>query len=232
MSWPHHIGETHQPDWVVYVRDRNLREITFRLTNVIPERMVFVSRGITVSSLGPLPWSWDGSVGIVSSYGLNDQGYDFGKRQALKLPDRLRESHTLPLNGYRWGGVMLTIYLHPVPRFSMSGAMPLLPLCLHVAQRYNFCSLLRSSLLWNIFQTCYKCDFIKPIHYMYSFWYEFTRENRDRTIFSSHRAKSTRTKIKLVQYHSAQTPQKTQHKAQIYMNGWQFLVCSKSNAEQ
>jgi hypothetical protein len=21
MSWPHHIGETHQPDWVVYVRD-------------------------------------------------------------------------------------------------------------------------------------------------------------------------------------------------------------------
>jgi hypothetical protein len=21
MGWPHHIGETHQPDWVVYVRD-------------------------------------------------------------------------------------------------------------------------------------------------------------------------------------------------------------------
>jgi len=21
MSWQHHIGETHQPDWVVYVRD-------------------------------------------------------------------------------------------------------------------------------------------------------------------------------------------------------------------
>jgi hypothetical protein len=21
MSWSHHIGETHQPDWVVYVRD-------------------------------------------------------------------------------------------------------------------------------------------------------------------------------------------------------------------
>ena len=21
MSWPHHIGETHQTDWVVYVRD-------------------------------------------------------------------------------------------------------------------------------------------------------------------------------------------------------------------
>ena len=51
MSWPHYIGETHQPDWVVYVRDsfyRNLREITFRLTNVIPERIIFVSRGITV----------------------------------------------------------------------------------------------------------------------------------------------------------------------------------------
>ena len=51
MSWPHHMGETHQPDWVVYVRDsfyRNLQEITFRLTNVIPERIIFVSRGITV----------------------------------------------------------------------------------------------------------------------------------------------------------------------------------------
>jgi hypothetical protein len=48
MSWPHHTGETHQPDWVVYVRDRNLWEITFRLMNVIPERIIFVSRGITV----------------------------------------------------------------------------------------------------------------------------------------------------------------------------------------
>ena len=38
VSWPHHTGETHQPDWV----------ITFRLTNVIPERIIFVSRGITV----------------------------------------------------------------------------------------------------------------------------------------------------------------------------------------
>jgi len=27
---------------------RNLREITFRLTNVIPKRIIFVSRGITV----------------------------------------------------------------------------------------------------------------------------------------------------------------------------------------
>ena len=51
MSWPHHIGETHQPDWVVYVRDSekwDLREITFRLTNVIPERIIFVSQGISV----------------------------------------------------------------------------------------------------------------------------------------------------------------------------------------
>ena len=44
MSWPHHIGETHQPDWVVYVRDSE----KFRLTNVIPERIIFVNRGITV----------------------------------------------------------------------------------------------------------------------------------------------------------------------------------------
>ena len=44
MSWPHHIGETHQPDWVVDVRDSE----KFRLTNVIPERIIFVSRGITV----------------------------------------------------------------------------------------------------------------------------------------------------------------------------------------
>ena len=44
MSWPHHIGETHQPDWFVYVRDSE----KFRLTNVIPERIIFVSRGIAV----------------------------------------------------------------------------------------------------------------------------------------------------------------------------------------
>ena len=44
MSRPHHIGETHQPDWVVYVPDIE----KFRLTNVIPERIIFVSRGITV----------------------------------------------------------------------------------------------------------------------------------------------------------------------------------------
>ena len=34
---------------------RNLREITFRLTNVIPERIIFVSRGITVY---PIVLSW------------------------------------------------------------------------------------------------------------------------------------------------------------------------------
>jgi hypothetical protein len=32
MSWPHHIGKTHQPDWVVYILDSE----NFRLTNVIP----------------------------------------------------------------------------------------------------------------------------------------------------------------------------------------------------
>jgi len=46
MSWPHHIGETHQPDWVVYVRDSE----KFRLTNDIPERIIFVSRGITLNA--------------------------------------------------------------------------------------------------------------------------------------------------------------------------------------
>ena len=30
---------------------RNLREITFRLTNAIPERIIFVSRGITCTAL-------------------------------------------------------------------------------------------------------------------------------------------------------------------------------------
>ena len=48
MSWPHHIGETHQPDWVVYVRDSE----KFQLTNVIPEQIIFVSRGITVLHWG------------------------------------------------------------------------------------------------------------------------------------------------------------------------------------
>ena len=46
MSWPRHIGETHQPDWV-YVQDSE----KFRLTNVIPEQIIFVSRGITVVML-------------------------------------------------------------------------------------------------------------------------------------------------------------------------------------
>ena len=31
MSWPYYIGETHQPDWVVYFRDSE----KFRLTNVL-----------------------------------------------------------------------------------------------------------------------------------------------------------------------------------------------------
>ena len=49
MSWPHHIGETHQPEWVVYIRDSEKFRLTrFRLTNVILERIFFVSRGITV----------------------------------------------------------------------------------------------------------------------------------------------------------------------------------------
>ena len=30
MSWAHHIGETHQPDWAFYVRDRE----KFRLTKI------------------------------------------------------------------------------------------------------------------------------------------------------------------------------------------------------
>jgi hypothetical protein len=48
-----HRGDRHQPDWVVYVRDSE----KFRLTNVIPERIIFVSRGITVLlvPLFPLP---------------------------------------------------------------------------------------------------------------------------------------------------------------------------------
>jgi hypothetical protein len=44
MSWPQHIGETHQPDWIVYVQDTE----KFRLTNVIPKWIIFVSRGINV----------------------------------------------------------------------------------------------------------------------------------------------------------------------------------------
>ena len=43
-KWADHITYgKHQPDWV-YVRDSE----KFRLTNVIPERIIFVSRGITV----------------------------------------------------------------------------------------------------------------------------------------------------------------------------------------
>ena len=46
MSWPHHIGETHQPDWVVYVSIETYGKSRFRLTKM--ERIIFVSRGITV----------------------------------------------------------------------------------------------------------------------------------------------------------------------------------------
>jgi len=60
MSWPHHIGETHQPDWVVYVRDSE----KFRLTNLIPERIIFVSRGITVLQFATL------ALGISSAWKL------------------------------------------------------------------------------------------------------------------------------------------------------------------
>jgi hypothetical protein len=65
MSWPHHIGKTHQPDWVVYVQDSE----KFRLMDVIPERIIFVSRGITVvvslnyssAYISPSPDSMHGS---------------------------------------------------------------------------------------------------------------------------------------------------------------------------
>jgi len=56
MSWPHHIGERHQPDWVVYIQDSE----KFRLTNVIPEWIIFVSRGITVQS-----WDLDLSFAVM-----------------------------------------------------------------------------------------------------------------------------------------------------------------------
>ena len=42
---------------------RNLREITFRLTNVIPERIIFVSRGITIHFVGIIVGDWVGRVG-------------------------------------------------------------------------------------------------------------------------------------------------------------------------
>jgi len=64
MSWPHHIGETHQPDWVIYVRDSE----KFRLTIVIPERIIFVSRGITVyRKLQPEELISDNSLNIHNS---------------------------------------------------------------------------------------------------------------------------------------------------------------------
>jgi hypothetical protein len=48
MSWAHHIGETHQPKKVSDKPKGSRKLLTFRLTNVIPERIIFVSRGITI----------------------------------------------------------------------------------------------------------------------------------------------------------------------------------------
>jgi hypothetical protein len=81
MSWPHHIGETHQPDWVVYVRDKNLWEITFRLTNVIPERIIFVSRGITIRLSeveGGEVRQWDGRKANTTTFVLIDSSFVIG----------------------------------------------------------------------------------------------------------------------------------------------------------
>jgi hypothetical protein len=40
MSWPHHIGETHQPDWAVYVRDSEKWDSTLDrfLTSALAKR--------------------------------------------------------------------------------------------------------------------------------------------------------------------------------------------------
>ena len=61
MSWPHHIGKTHQHDGLFTfetARSETADNITFRLTNVIPERIIFVSRGITVQH-GWRNWFWE-----------------------------------------------------------------------------------------------------------------------------------------------------------------------------
>jgi hypothetical protein len=190
----------------------------------------------SVCSLGPLPWSWDGSVGTVSSYGLNDQGFDFGQRQALKRPDQIRESHIFPLNGYRGfscgvgrggdgRGVMLTTYLHPAPRFSMSGAMPLLPLRLQVAHRYNSAISLGPLLFETSFKHVMNVTWLNLYIMTCTRFGKFTWENRNRTIFSSHRDKSTRTKIKLAHYQLVQMPQRTQHKDRICMDEWHKIFC-------
>ena len=69
---------------------RNLREITIRLTNVIPERIIFVSRGITVYCL---------------NCGLDDPGFE--PQQGLKIcllqntQTVFRPTHKLVFNGYR-----------------------------------------------------------------------------------------------------------------------------------
>jgi hypothetical protein len=51
MSWPHHIGLPTNPSGLFTfetARSETPDNITFRLTNVIPERIIFVSWGITV----------------------------------------------------------------------------------------------------------------------------------------------------------------------------------------
>ena len=54
MSWPHHIGlftfetaRSETPDNIKF-RLTKISALKFRLTNVIPERIIFVSRGITI----------------------------------------------------------------------------------------------------------------------------------------------------------------------------------------
>ena len=52
---------------------RNLREITFRLTNVIPERIIFVSRGITVlgRSRRVAEYGWSGVRIPIGGWGFS-----------------------------------------------------------------------------------------------------------------------------------------------------------------
>jgi hypothetical protein len=48
MSWPHHIGENRQPNKVSENPKGSRKLLKFRITILIPERIIFVSRGITV----------------------------------------------------------------------------------------------------------------------------------------------------------------------------------------
>ena len=50
MSWPHHIEETHQPDWVVYVRDSE----KFRLTDILVDARANIKQQTwTVGRIAP-----------------------------------------------------------------------------------------------------------------------------------------------------------------------------------